>query len=194
MMQICILSFIFWEQNIPASPLRASVDVKLFVLIHFCSVSCFSDPPPLYNHERGFVSGVTPHYLLLTNRSAVCAAGRNVKQTNAPRSYSSRKYTLVGKIYILIYHMCFHVHVGLAPSFGCVHLQPEAMSACDDEEGCTFLVWEMTQEEPVLFCSGSLRKTPPSRLVSNLQSADQEWERVTKKEGSFVGVKPSEFE
>ncbi|KAL8440183.1 hypothetical protein Efla_006996 [Eimeria flavescens] len=105
----------------------------------------FRDPPPLYTHERGFVTGVTPHCLLLANRTAACAPGRRVilRKTHGEEG---KKYTL-----------------------------PEAITKCDEEEKCTFLVWEIEGEDSVVFCS------------------DQEWEGAVEKGGSYVAVKPSEF-
>ncbi|XP_026191370.1 uncharacterized protein LOC113146889 [Cyclospora cayetanensis] len=52
------------------------------------------DPAPLYNHERGFVTGVTPHYLVLPNQSARCAPGRSLKQKSTEGLFQTTKYTL----------------------------------------------------------------------------------------------------
>ncbi|KAL8271970.1 hypothetical protein Esti_004094 [Eimeria stiedai] len=105
-----------------------------------------TDPPALYNHDRGFIAGVTPHYLLLANRSATCAAERSLPQKNLLHG-GDQRYTL-----------------------------SEAMATCDEEDACTFVVWEMAAEHSAVFCT------------------DQEWEGARQKEGSFVAVKPSEFE
>ena len=66
-------------------------------LLSSAKPACFllRDPAPLYSHDRGYMAGVTPHYLLLANRYAGCAGGRALPQTMREGQSSNAKRSLV---------------------------------------------------------------------------------------------------